>query len=253
MSAGYQSRTRSASAWPIPHTSLSSGAPSAVGGETSFRPRRHGTESGRDPHGETDPDRREAASRGGTAAAHAERLLLVARDHGRTAPRGDDPCRYVCAFGGTLSPGGAPRAVDLGALDGSPTCDRRADLRDSGRLPPVILLPRYVCSAGSSRNAERCRWSLRRPHPLGAPTGVSRVNRRSVQSTPLTLRPPVSQVAVKLTALKMRLPLDADAWTSIPWLTPESRNSAGTVRVVWSGDKVTSRTRSSSGVVTMTS
>ena len=68
-----------------------------------------------------------------------------------------------------------------------------------------------------------------------------------------TLRPPVSQVAVKLTALKMRLPLAADAWTSIPWLTPGSRNSAGTVRVVWSGDKVTSRTRSSSGVVTMTS
>jgi hypothetical protein len=41
------------------------------------------------------PDRREVASPGGPAAAHAERLLLVARDHGRTALCGCAPARVV--------------------------------------------------------------------------------------------------------------------------------------------------------------
>jgi hypothetical protein len=61
------------------------------------------------------------------------------------------------------------------------------------------------------------------------------------------------QATVKPTSVKVRLPLTSDAWTSILYSTPTSRNSGGTVRLVSSGDSVTSKTRSGSSRVTMTS
>jgi hypothetical protein len=89
MSAGYQSRTRSASAWPIPHTSLSSGAPSAVGGETSFstttarnrkRPRPPWRDRPRSPG-----TRREARTDCSLRAAAARRILSTERRAARSA------------------------------------------------------------------------------------------------------------------------------------------------------------------------
>src|SRR5918995_3762754 len=48
--------------------------------------------------------RREAASRGQTAAAHAECSRLVARDHGGSAPRGHASRRYGRTFGDNPNP-----------------------------------------------------------------------------------------------------------------------------------------------------
>ena len=110
------------------------------------------------------------------------------------------------------------------------------------------------------------------PLVWGASFGASRVGARSgpgrpvavlvgrlallpmtVSPKPQTPGPDCAQVAVKLTWVKMRLPFDADAWTSMAYSTPRSRNSVGTVRLVRFDDRVVSMTRSSFGEDTMTS
>jgi Respiratory-chain NADH dehydrogenase 51 Kd subunit len=64
---------------------------------------------------------------------------------------------------------------------------------------------------------------------------------------------PEPHSTVKPISVKMRLPLTSDACTSIWYSLPGSRNCGGTVRLVSSGDSVTSRMRNSSSRVTMTS
>jgi Respiratory-chain NADH dehydrogenase 51 Kd subunit len=64
---------------------------------------------------------------------------------------------------------------------------------------------------------------------------------------------PERHSTVKPISVKMRLPLTSDACTSIWYSLPGSRNCGGTVRLVSSGDSVTSRMRNSSSRVTMTS